>query len=71
MTFSLEEIKAARDSGHSITSLVVMLEKKAAMFAQRRHWFIFKDGRNVCEFCGQLYSFADSGVYCNLEHFNL
>jgi len=64
MNISIEEIKEAAERGHSIGSLILMLEKKNTMLLERRHWFIMKDGRNVCEFCGRLYSFRDSSN-CN------
>lgn len=64
MNVSIEEIKEAAERGHSIDTLVAMLEKKASLFSQNRHWFIIKNGRNICEFCGCQYVFGGETM-CN------
>lgn len=61
----LSEIKALRELGHNIDTLITLLEKKQSMKMQNRHWFVFQDGRNVCEFCGCPYAFATSDSICN------
>lgn len=65
MTITLHEIKALKDSGHSIASLIQMLEKKEAMHNQKRHWFIFENGINVCEFCKCQYNFGAAESICS------
>lgn len=66
MQVSLKEIKEAKDRGHSIGSLILMLEKKERHFLEGSHWFIVDDhGRNVCEFCGMMYAFGSSGAQCD------
>jgi hypothetical protein len=64
MNISIEEIKEAAERGHNINTLILMLEKKARLFSEHRHWFIIKDGRNICEFCGCMYVFG-SETMCN------
>ncbi len=66
MQISLKEIKEAKDRGHTIGSLIQMLEKKERIFLEGGHWFIVDDdGRNVCEFCGTMYAFGLSGTPCD------
>lgn len=66
MQVSLKEIKEAKDRGHGIGSFILVLEKKERHFLEGSHWFIIDDkGRNVCEFCGTLYAFGESGTPCD------
>lgn len=64
---SIDKIKALRDLGHTIDTLIQMLEKKERLRLQNRHWFIVEDGRNICEFCRCAYNFCDSESECKPE----
>ncbi len=66
MQVTIKEIKEAKERGHSIWSLIEMLENKERHFLDGSHWFIIDDnGRNVCEFCGMMYAFGTSGAPCD------
>ena len=62
---SIDQLKAFKEEGHSLESLIQMLDKKEVMRQQKRHWFIFEDGRNVCEFCKCLYNFGNAESICS------
>lgn len=64
---SINEIKLLRDKGHTIDSLIQMLERKEKYRAENKHWFVFENGRNVCEFCKCLYHFGLTEYGCNAE----
>lgn len=55
---TIEEIIDAEDHGHTIRSLIQLLGRKQIHLDQNKHWFIIKDQRNFCEFCGISYAFG-------------
>lgn len=67
MNIQLSEIKDAKLRGHTIDSLIDLLENKQLMFSTGRHWYVIVDDRNVCEFCGLPYRFGDTS---NCERIN-
>lgn len=70
MNITIEEIKEAREDGHNINSLIEMLERKQKHFDTNKHWFVFQNGGNVCEFCGERYAFSQKNDYCLQKRIN-
>lgn len=62
---SIDQLKDYKASGHSLETLIQMLEKKEANRHKKQHWFIFEDGINICEFCKCPYNFGNTESICN------
>jgi len=62
----VEELNRLKMGGHwLIQSAIDVLSQKAAFHKEGKHWFVFKEGRNICEFCGELYHISERNGYCN------
>lgn len=65
MDIKLTDIEKALEDEHTLHSFFAMMQRKQVAWENKRHWFVIKDGKNVCDFCGILYNISLPDTFCN------